>query len=427
MAKKISWTTKRVKLKDLIEWNKNPVKISKRDAHELSKSIDKFDHVIPYVAAAPPNSSGKLPLLDGHQRKMIELQINKVPPDRVVDVRIPSRRLTDRERREIVVRLRKNTGEFDFDKLANNFDVPDLLEWGFSEKELQFEGFEIGESIDAEPQIDRAAELLKKWKVKTGDLWQIGEHRLLCGDSTKREDMERVMGGERAELFVTDPPYGVSYADKNRFLNAIGRPNSIEEPIENDHQTVSEMAGLWLSAFKNAYVFCDDGCAYYICSPQGGELMMMMMMMISDAGFLLKHSIIWVKNQFVIGRSDYHYKHEPLLYGWKKGGHKFYGDRGECSVWEISKPHDSNDHPTMKPVELFERAIKNSSQNGGVILDVFIGSGTTLVACENIHRKGCGIEISPAYCAVTLERMQTAFPAIRIERIEEDKAVIKNP
>src|SRR3990167_3665089 len=184
MAKKISWTTKRVKLKDLIEWNKNPVKISKRDAHELSKSIDKFDHVIPYVAAAPPNSSGKLPLLDGHQRKMIELQINKVAPDRVVDVRIPSRRLTDRERREIVVRLRKNTWEFDFDKLANNFDVPDLLEWGFSEKELQFEGFEIGESIDAEPQIDRAAELLKKWKVKTGDLWQIGEHRLLCGDST---------------------------------------------------------------------------------------------------------------------------------------------------------------------------------------------------------------------------------------------------
>lgn len=153
MAKSITWTTKRIKLKDLQEWEKNPVQISERDAKELSKSLDKFEHVIPYVAAAPIVAGKATPLLDGHQRKMVELSLNKVSPNTLVDVRVPSRKLTEKERQEIVVRLRKNTGEFDFDKLANFFDVPDLLEWGFSEKELTGEGFEIGdESQDAEPQ-----------------------------------------------------------------------------------------------------------------------------------------------------------------------------------------------------------------------------------------------------------------------------------
>ena len=279
------------------------------------------------------------------------------------------------------------------------------------------EGLEYGKEPmeDAEPQIDRAAELNEKWRVKTGDLFRIGEHRLLCGDSTKREDVERVMGGEKARLFITDAPYGVSYADKNRFLNAVWPANRIEKAIENDHQTVPEMADLWLQAYRTIYEFCDDGCPYYIFSPQGGELMMMMMMMIRDAGFLLKHSIIWSKNQFVIGRSDYHYKHEPILYGWKDGGHKFYGEKGECSVWEAKKPHDSNLHPTTKPVELYERAIKNSSQESEIVVDIFCGSGTCLVACQNTKRLGRTIELDPNYCAVILERMQTAFPDIEIE------------
>lgn len=174
MSKAITWTTKSVKLGDLKEWDKNPVQISKRDAAELAKSLAKFDHVLPYVAAAPLNGHG-LPLLDGHQRKMVELQLNKVSPSALVDVRIPSRKLSDKERQELVVRLRKNTGEFDFDKLANFFEVNDLLEWGFTEKELQLGGFELeDESRDAEPQVDRAAELLEKWKVRTGDLFGLG-------------------------------------------------------------------------------------------------------------------------------------------------------------------------------------------------------------------------------------------------------------
>jgi hypothetical protein len=152
MAEKLTWMTRRVKLKDLVEWDKNPVQLSKRDAQELSKSLEKFEHVIPYVAAAPPNGQKGLPLLDGHQRKMVELQINKISPDTLVDVRIPSRKLTERERQELVVRLRKNVGSFDFDKLANFFEVDDLLEWGFDKRELELAGFDIIERKD-KPEI----------------------------------------------------------------------------------------------------------------------------------------------------------------------------------------------------------------------------------------------------------------------------------
>jgi hypothetical protein len=211
MSKGLTWTTKRVKLSDLLEWDRNPVQISERDAKELAKSLSKFDHVLPYVAAAPPNGKKGLPLLDGHQRKMVEIQLNKVPASTLVDVRIPSRPLTPKEREEIVIRLRKNTGQFDFDKLANFFEVDDLLEWGFTEKELTGAGFEFGDdSKDAEPAVDRAAELLERWGVKPGDLWQIGEHRLICGDCTDAAVVARVMGGEKAGAVVTDSPYGIN-------------------------------------------------------------------------------------------------------------------------------------------------------------------------------------------------------------------------
>lgn len=166
---RLTWTNKRVKLGNLLEWDKNPAKISDKDARALAVSLDKYDHVLPYVAAAPLNGKKSLPLLDGHQRKMVELQLNKVSPNTLVDVRIPSRKLTEHERAEIAVRLRRNVGEWDWGKLQEFFPADDLLNWGFSEKELEAGGFELeSESKDAEVDIDRAEELLKKWKVKRG-------------------------------------------------------------------------------------------------------------------------------------------------------------------------------------------------------------------------------------------------------------------
>jgi DNA modification methylase len=309
----------------------------------------------------------------------------------------------DKTRAEANIRANKAGGSWDFDVLANEFELEELLDWGFDKKELDLDLWAGDPPDDPGAQIDKADELRQKWGVELGQLWQLGEHRIICGDCTDKTVVERVMGGEKAQLFITDPPYGVSYADKNIFLNAISRANRIETPIENDHQTVSEMAELWRRAFENIYDFTLDGCSYYIFSPQGGELMMMMMM-INKSGWQVKHSIIWVKQQFVLGRSDYHYKHEPILYGWKDGGHKFYGDKGECSVWNVDKPHISNMHPTTKPVELYTRAIKNSSQPGEVVIDSFCGSGTAVIACEQLGRKCRAVEISPAYVAVAIQR-----------------------
>lgn len=255
---------------------------------------------------------------------------------------------------------------------------------------------------DAEPQIDKAEELRKKWGVEIGQLWQLGEHRLICGDCTDAAVVARVMGGEKAALVVTDPPYGVEYADKNKFLNAIDKGNRIQTDIEGDHGTKEKTQALWKAAFHQMNDVMLPGAVVYCFMPQGGDQMMMMMMMMG-AGIEPRHELIWLKNNHVLGRVDYAYKHEPILYAWKTGGHKFYGDF-QTSILEFPKPLQSNLHPTTKPVELIERLVSNSSKVGEVIYEPFSGSGTTLIACERLGRKCRAIEISPAYCAVAIQR-----------------------
>lgn len=260
------------------------------------------------------------------------------------------------------------------------------------------------EGADAEPQINKADELLEKWHVKTGDMFALGRHRLICGDCTDRAAVERVMGGERAKLVVTDPPYGVGYADKNKFLNAIAPGNRIQKEIVGDHGSRGDIQNLWENAFRQTFAVMDDGAVIYCFMPQGGDQMMMMMMMM--AGIEPRHELIWLKNNHVLGRVDYAYKHEPILYAWKEGGHKFYGDF-QTSVIECKRPQKSDLHPTMKPVELIEVLIRNSSLDGEIIYEPFCGSGTAIIACENLNRQCRAIEISPSYCAVILERWAT--------------------
>jgi DNA modification methylase len=263
---------------------------------------------------------------------------------------------------------------------------------------------------DPGAQIDRAEELLAKWQVERGQLWVIpsktgnGEHRLLCGDSTNADDVTRVTEGQSISLVVTDPPYGVEYADKNKFLNAIAPGNRIQTPIANDHGNKNDIQQMWKSAFEQMSAVMKPGAVVYCFMPQGGDQMMMMMMMMMGAGIEPRHELIWLKNNHVLGRVDYAYKHEPILYAWKDGGHKFYGDF-QTSIIECNKPLKSDLHPTMKPVELIERLISNSSLRGENVYDMFGGSGTTLVACEQLGRQGRGLEIEPKYVAVILERM----------------------
>jgi DNA modification methylase len=211
------------------------------------------------------------------------------------------------------------------------------------------------------------------------------------------------MGGEKAGLMVTDPPYGVSYADKNAFLNAADKGNRIQTQIEGDHQTPAEVDALWRAAFRVWRGFVGKGACYYVTGPQGGDLLLLLLLALRDTGWPLRHMLIWAKNNHVLGRCDYNYKHEPIIYGWVDGGHKWYGDH-DVSLWEVDKPTKSEFHPTTKPVELFARAVGNSSADGGLVVDPFLGSGTTLIACEQLHRKCRAVEISPGYVAVTLER-----------------------
>jgi len=295
--------------------------------------------------------------------------------------------------------------EFD-DLKAVDFDL-DLT--GFNAEELAGMKAELdGDSAtdgDTEPQIDRADELREKWNVNHGDMFALGDHRLLCGDSTKAEDVARVMNGELASLVVTDPPYGVSYADKNSFLNAIDKGNRIQTEIKNDHLDKEQTQQLWKSAFCEMSKAMDKGAVVYCFMPQGGDQMMMMMMMMMGAGIEPRHELIWLKNNHVLGRTDYAYKHEPILYAWKDGGHKFYGDF-QTSIFEYPRPQKADLHPTMKPVELVMKLIENSSQSSAILYEPFSGSGTTIIACENLKRKCRAIEISPAYVAVALERFQ---------------------
>lgn len=257
---------------------------------------------------------------------------------------------------------------------------------------------------DTQPQIDKAAQLSKKWGTAVGQVWQLGDHLLAIGDCTDKETVRAVAFGDRLRFWYGDPPYGVNYADKNRSLNAVAKGNSIQTPIENDHGDIREIAeNIWKPAFQNLFDIADPGCAYYCSAPQGGD--QMMMMMLSEVNWLVKHEIIWVKNNHVLGRADYQYKHEPIIYGWKPGaGHYFTDSRSEFSVWEIDKPQNSDLHPTTKPVELVERAMRNSSKPGDTCADFFVGSGTAIIAGENLKRKVRAIELTPGYAAVSIQR-----------------------
>jgi len=263
--------------------------------------------------------------------------------------------------------------------------------------------------VDAEPRFAEAETLRKKWRVRRGQLWELGAQRLFCGDCTMAEAYRRLFGNEHYALLVTDPPYGVSYADKNAFLNTVGRGNRIQEPIANDHHAPETMSQFWTTAFTCARTLAAPGASYYVTGPQGGELLLRLLLALRDSGFPLHHMLIWAKNNHVLGRCDYHYQHEPVLYGWVEGaGHHFYGGHGETSLWLINKPQAAEWHPTTKPIELYARAFRNSSQAGDVVADIFAGSGTALLAAEQLERHCRAMEIEPQYVAVALERFQEA-------------------
>jgi site-specific DNA-methyltransferase (adenine-specific) len=244
--------------------------------------------------------------------------------------------------------------------------------------------------------------------TKAGDIWILGRHRVICADCTEIDNIGKILEGKKADLLWTDPPYGISYTEKSEEIaKASGRKIKNHKPIANDDLELPELKKLWKQALKNCSKFCRDGAVYYISSPQGGDLMHNLSEAIQNAGFLLKHQLIWVKNQQVLGRCDYHYRHEPIFYGWKGGDkHLWNAGRNKNSILEYDRPQKSDMHPTMKPVELVKECIFNSSNRDDIILDPFLGSGTTLIASEISKRQCFGLELDPGYCDIIVKRWQ---------------------
>ena len=398
---------RRVRASELLPNPKNWRRHPKEQAAALRALLNEIGYADALLARELPD--GRLMLIDGHLRADTTKQaivpvlvlddVTEEEADKILATLDPLAAMarTDEERmQELLAKL-----QFESPALGP------LLERLAGEQGWQAIG--LPEIRDPLVQLDRAAELQAKWGTEAGQFWQIGPHRLLSGDSREKAAVGRLWahGGPKCRLVWTDPPYGIGYAHKNQFLNKGDRGNRIQKEIANDHMTADETEAMFAAALAAVVPFCEPGAAIYATVP-AGPLYTRFIAALEAGGFSFKHGLVWVKNQFVIGMSDYHYRHEPVLYGWlENGSHYFLADRTQDSIFEIDKPHVSDLHPTCKPVELIARMIANSSRPSEVVYDPFCGSGSTILAAHQLGRIGYGCEIDPGYVAVTLERLAT--------------------
>ena len=272
---------------------------------------------------------------------------------------------------------------------------------------VEDDDFNPDEYIDTEP------------KAKPGEVYQLGQHRLMCGDSTDADAWAVLMDGAKADMVFTDPPYGVAIGGKNATLNSVQPSGRCCENIKGDTMTKGQLYDMLRTAFVNVRENCADDAVYFVTSPQGGSLGLMMMMMMRDAGLEVRHVLMWRKNSatFSLGRLDYDYQHEPIFYTWTKKHHNFRRGIYRTTVWDFDKPRHCDLHPTMKPVELVANAILDGSDVGMAVLDAFGGSGSTMIACEQTGRRCYMMELDPHYVDVIIARW---------ENLTGQKAVLLN-
>ncbi len=243
-------------------------------------------------------------------------------------------------------------------------------------------------------------------KTVPGDVWLLGPHRVACGDSTVPTDFDKLMAGELADMVWTDPPYGVSYTAKNKMLNAIDGGKRKETGIEADELDADALALFLRNSLTPTLANSRPGASWWVAAPGMAQPLTAFATVLCELG-VWRHTLVWVKDGFVLGRSDYHGRHEQLLYGWAPGApHTPPPNRSQDSVWEVPRPRKNDLHPTMKPVELIERAIENHTKKGDIVLDPFGGSGSTLIACHQANRVARLIELDPKYVDIICRRFQ---------------------
>lgn len=395
---KIVWIADKRKISDLKPAGYNPRTASEAETSNLTESLDRFSLADPIII----NKNNTI--IGGHFRYRI--LVSKYGKNgTAVDVRVPNRLLSEEEERELNLRLNKNLGEWDL-KLLSDFDEDMLAGVGFSSDEID-RIFKLGVDPADDDIPDNVSAI-----AKTGDIWELGGHRVMCGDSLQKSAVSALMAGNRADMLFTDPPYNIDYVGKTKKCLR----------ILNDKKNSNDFYNFLLQAFQNMAGVCKKGGAAYICHSDGEGLNFRRAFL--DAGFLLKQCIIWNKNSFVIGRQDYQWKHEPILYGWQDTdyavwyhepilygwrdgeAHEYFGGRRDSTVWDIPRPQRSEEHPTMKPVELVQKAIINSSKREDIVLDLFLGAGSTVIAAEKAKRFCFGMELDPKYVDVIIKRWE---------------------
>lgn len=352
---------------------------------KLKRSMTEFGYVEPIIWNEETGN-----IVGGHQRykvlvaeghKEVECVIVKMSPER---------------EKALNVALNKVTGDWEFEALADlikdleaqDFDVTLT---GFDAAEIEDLFSQVHDKDAKEDDYDVNKALEEAAFVELGDVWLLGRHRLLCGDATKPEDVERLMDGKKANLVLTDPPYNVDFESTSGLK------------IQNDKQDNDSFYNFLLTAFKNMAEYTSPGGSIYVFHADTEGINFRKAFI--EAGFHLSGVCIWKKNSLVLGRSPYNWIHEPILFGWLRGGkHKWFTGRSETTVWNYDRPKKNGEHPTMKPVPLLCYPIKNSSQVNGIVMDLFGGSGSTLIACEQIDRIAYTLELDPKYATVIVKR-----------------------
>lgn len=301
--------------------------------------------------------------------------------------------LTEAQKREFIIKDNVSGGEWDWALLQSDWDTEQLDAWGLDVP--NFEPEQILEAVEDDYEMPDEIQT----DIVLGDLFEIGEHRLLCGDSTDSDAVARLMDGQKADMVFTDPPYGIGYESKGRKIQNDERRDDFEEFL--------------LDVFTTLDLFIKEGCPIYAASPIGLE----QSKYVNAWLWKYQSAIVWKKPSLNLSRFDYHPIHEIIHYGWKEGAaHKWYGDRKQTSVFEFEKTKNNKEHPTMKPIGLVEYFMNNSSVKKDIIIDVFLGSGSTIVAAHQLKRKCYGMELDPKYCQVIVDRMLKLDPSLTIKR-----------
>lgn len=398
----VKWTLKELSIRDLKDHPKNPRQIGKDQLERLGKLISKFGLI------DKPIINQDMTIIGGHQR----IKYLKKQKAKSVECWVSDTLLSQEDIDELCIGLNLHQGAWDWDIMANQWDPVDLLNYGFTEEQLlgaSNEAENIAEILASdEPEEEVELRDEKEAKTKLGDLYVLGSHRLICGDSTDPDVVSRVLNGEEPLLMITDPPYGVNYDPTWR--NGIKTKGKFRAKTKMNGKVLNDDLADW----RIAYSLFPGSVAYVW---HGGKHSGLVAKNLEDCEFEIVSQIIWNKQNICFGRGDYHWKHEPCYYAVRKGHkHNWQGDRKQNTVWDISnlnpvgrKNSDDRDekiegHGTQKPLECMARPIQNHTIEGELVYDPFLGSGTTLIAAERLDRKCIGIELSPAYCDMIVRR-----------------------